>query len=322
MLQLIIPDLGTADLTPALHALLARSRRLDRPVAGGLTEALCQTLGLAPPYPIAALCHAYDSGQADNTGYWLRADPVYLHLNIDKLILGDPRRLALSMAEALQLTASLNAHFQPDGLRFQALAADRWYLRLAQPLAMSTTVLEAAIGHSIETTLPQGEEAALWRRYLNEAQMVLHDHPVNQAREARGVMPVNSIWFWGEGVAPEAPRPEISALFADAPIAAALAQGMGIRHEQTPHGLIELERGVSIASDRIVVVLGALRPPTDSDDASASKTLPQHYENQWFAPLLKALQRGRMARLVLTGIGTPAFDAVITRGDAWKLWLR
>lgn len=322
MLQLIVPDLGTADLTPALRALLARSHRLDQPAAGGLTEALCQALGLAPPYPIAALCHAYDSGQAGNTGYWLRADPVYLHLNIDKLILGDPRHLALSMDEALQLTASLNAHFQPDGLHFQALAADRWYLRLVRPVAMSTTLLEAAIGRSIETTLPQGEKAALWRRYLNEAQMVLHDHPVNQAREARGIMPVNSIWFWGEGVAADVPTPEISALFADAPIAAALARGMGIRHEKTPHGLVELERAVSIAADHIVVVLGAPRPPASGGDLSASKTLPQHYENRWFAPLLKALQHGRMAKLVLTGIGTPSFNAVITRGDAWKLWRR
>ena len=34
---------------------------------------------------------------------------------------------------------------------------------------------------------------------LNEAQMVLHAHPVNEAREARGEPAVNSLWLWGAG---------------------------------------------------------------------------------------------------------------------------
>lgn len=31
---------------------------------------------------------------------------------------------------------------------------------------------------------------------------VLKDHPVNQARRARGLNPANSIWLWGEGTRP------------------------------------------------------------------------------------------------------------------------
>ncbi|MBQ8410821.1 MAG: phosphoglycerate mutase, partial [Ruminiclostridium sp.] len=29
---------------------------------------------------------------------------------------------------------------------------------------------------------------------------LLKDHPVNKAREAKGLRPANSLWFWGEGV--------------------------------------------------------------------------------------------------------------------------
>lgn len=34
---------------------------------------------------------------------------------------------------------------------------------------------------------------------------LLKDHPVNQARVARGLRPANSIWLWGEGVRAELP---------------------------------------------------------------------------------------------------------------------
>ena len=29
---------------------------------------------------------------------------------------------------------------------------------------------------------------------------LLKDHPVNKAREAKGLKPANSMWLWGEGV--------------------------------------------------------------------------------------------------------------------------
>lgn len=324
MLHLIVPDLLAAEPspaeTPALHALLARGQRLDRPAASGPTEALCQTLGLSSPYPIAALELAGDDGETGN-GYCLRADPIYLHLNIDKLVPGDPRLLNLAMDEASQLTASLNAHFQPDGLQFLALAPDRWYLRLIRPPGIATTPLDAVIGRSIEAKLPQGEESALWRRYLNEAQMVLHDHPVNQAREARGELPVNSIWFWGEGEAAAEFTATADALFADAPTAKALAGGLNLRYGRTPQGLTELARDAAIATANIVVVLEGLSLP-DVGNQPARAAMLQRYERQWFAPLLGALQRGRIAEATISGTGPKPLCLHITRRAAWKVWRR
>jgi hypothetical protein len=45
---------------------------------------------------------------------------------------------------------------------------------------------------------------APWRHAINEAQMVLHAHPVNQARQAAGQPVVNSLWPWGGGRLPAA----------------------------------------------------------------------------------------------------------------------
>lgn len=325
MLHLIVPDLLAAGPhqadTPALRALLARGQRLDRPVPSSLTEALCQTLGLVPPYPIAALSLAQDGGEI-GTGHWLRADPIHLHLNIDKLIPVDPRLLNLSMDEAKQLTASLNAHFQPDGLQFLALAPDRWYLRLARPSEIMTTLLDTAIGRNIEATLPQGDESTLWRRYLNEAQMLLHDHPVNQAREARGEFPINSIWFWGEGDVPAAFTPTADALHADAPVAAALAAGLKLRHGREPQGLAELEANAAIATENVIVVLEGLSPPADAGKPSDRKTVLQRHEQRWFAPLLKALLRGHLDGLTIVGTGKTPIQLHLSRRAAWRLWRR
>jgi len=47
---------------------------------------------------------------------------------------------------------------------------------------------------------PKGVEALHWHQLFNEIQMLLFSHPVNEAREVRGELPVNSVWLWAEVV--------------------------------------------------------------------------------------------------------------------------
>jgi hypothetical protein len=47
--------------------------------------------------------------------------------------------------------------------------------------------------------MPRSPQAAPLRRLQNEMQMLLYTHPVNDARAARGVPPVNSFWLSGTG---------------------------------------------------------------------------------------------------------------------------
>jgi 2,3-bisphosphoglycerate-independent phosphoglycerate mutase len=37
---------------------------------------------------------------------------------------------------------------------------------------------------------------------MKESQRLLRNHPVNDAREAKGLLPANSIWLWGQGRSP------------------------------------------------------------------------------------------------------------------------
>lgn len=50
--------------------------------------------------------------------------------------------------------------------------------------------------------LPQGPGSDLLRSLMERSRPILRDHPVNQARRARGKRDATQIWLWGQGRAP------------------------------------------------------------------------------------------------------------------------
>lgn len=58
-------------------------------------------------------------------------------------------------------------------------------------------------GKSILDYLPVGDGADELIWLMNAAQMALHKHPVNLAREKRGELSANSVWLWGHGKMPK-----------------------------------------------------------------------------------------------------------------------
>ncbi|QNM94865.1 hypothetical protein [Chitinimonas koreensis] len=180
---------------PALASLLGRAERAAQP--GRPAERWLRERFGAAEVSAAALTLAVDAPDAP-AGHWLRADPVHLRPDRDRALLFDASAFDLDAGEAAQLVAGLNALYAADGLHFLAATPTRWYLRLAEPAAIATTPLAEAAGHDIRPCLPAGPDALRWHRLLNEIQMYLYSHPVNDAREARGLLPVNSVWPWAK----------------------------------------------------------------------------------------------------------------------------
>jgi 2,3-bisphosphoglycerate-independent phosphoglycerate mutase len=50
--------------------------------------------------------------------------------------------------------------------------------------------------------LPKGPGSDLLRDLMERSRAILHDHPVNQARRAKGKRDATQIWMWGQGRAP------------------------------------------------------------------------------------------------------------------------
>ncbi len=130
----------------------------------------------------------------------LRSDPAYQQIDINNATLSDPAILCLDSEEAGALLRTLNEHFAEDGMRFEYKAPHRWYCHFKTLPDIETMPLRAAIGRDVADCRPVGSDARMWRSKLAEVEMLLFEHPVNTAREARGELPVNTLWLWGEGL--------------------------------------------------------------------------------------------------------------------------
>ncbi len=183
-------DLGAgpfADLrVPHISMLLARGETARRPPLAS-EDWLCEQFGVPtqPDRPLAALMLQADGGEPLHY-YWLCAEPVQLRVDRNRLIVA-ARVADYTAAEASELVAALNRHFNADGLEFIAPTPSRWYARTARTPALTTTPLTQALNRSSKHHLPQGADALAWHGVMNEAQMILHTHPVNTEREARGI---------------------------------------------------------------------------------------------------------------------------------------
>lgn len=135
-------------------------------------------------------------GGAQLHAFWVFAHPVHLLLARDYFVLPESSPLLVSGDDAGVIIASLNQHFSGQGMHFY-VQENQWLLGLDADPNISTTWLKVAFNQDVTPYLPQGEGALHWARLTNEIQMLLFNHPVNTAREARGELPINSLWFDG-----------------------------------------------------------------------------------------------------------------------------
>jgi hypothetical protein len=303
---------------PALSALLGHARVQFGP-ARAPELWLAERFGLesgAPEVPLAALRRLGEVGLPPPApgASWLCADPVQLAFAREHLILSDAAGLALDADEAAALVAALNESFADLG-HFEAGAPERWYLRLAAPTDARFALLSEVTNRPVALFLPEGPEAARWARTMNEAQIVLHNHPVNQAREAAGRPTANSLWLWGGGGAGGtlpplcAPAPRI--LAAD-PVARGLARAAGVEA-----GAPALPSG---GEDSLIVLENLLSPAVGLELDRWREALLA-LEAAWFAPLLAALKARRITSLRISAPGDRAtLDIALAAGQLWKFW--
>lgn len=155
------------------------------------------------PLPAAALIRQSVAGDA-GTAQWLSADPAWVQPELSGARLLACGNLGLTVEESAALVAALTETFEAEGMCLQMGDAQHWQLRLPADVDVpSFPEPEDALGADLFEQLPKGDAGRRWRALINEAQVVLHNHPVNRARASRGLPPVNSVWLWGPGVLPD-----------------------------------------------------------------------------------------------------------------------
>jgi hypothetical protein len=323
-LTLLVPGLTgwpglAAPRLPALEALLARSDRNPQPP--GLERQLFELFGVtaAPDVdlPVAAVTRVHDLGVIDK-GWWLRADPVHLTPDRDRLILTGPDRIGLDTEEAERLAAEIAESYRAEGWTLKAPKPDRWYLRPPRAPSITTTPLQDVEGRDISACLPKGQDGKAWHTVLNEIQILLHTSKVNEARERAGRLPVNSLWFWGGGSLPTLPSPRWVSVRADDPVARSLARLAEVPSADTP-GSLEAALSGNTGGDQLIV-LDAGRAPARYGEVSEWRATLEHYERDWFAPLFAALRAGRVATATLIDENGAGFRLTAPQARRW--WRR
>jgi hypothetical protein len=303
---------------PALEKILSRANSEPLQEAS-LEDWLCETFGVAGQAVAPVTLQA--DGVKPDAYYWLRADPVNLRILHDQLILQPA--MPVGEDEAAQLCGALNDHFAGDGLHFVAPHPQRWYLRLDGDPHIATTSLAQVAGKNIHQFLPQGKESLRWHGILNEIQMLLFAHPVNEAREQRGEWGINGLWLWGGGHAGATLQCPFNRVCADSQLAAAFAAVAGTSYASLPG---DDETGCIVhciegGHGEVLVVWDGLRSALQYGDLGGWRESLQHIEQRCAYPLLQALHGGLIEKITLDVLqGKSSRRFTLKRSDAWKFW--
>lgn len=258
----------------------------------------------------------------DQNRSWCRADPVHLKTRRNALYLAHGHSLALTSDETRALTQSLNAHFAPDGMVFEVVSpatTPHWHIGLDRPASVRTTPVAQAQGRNIDSLMPSGTDASIWIRRLNEAQMLLHEHPVNATRAASGMLTINSIWPWGFGETPTLTKPDFDVLVTSEPMHAGCSTIAGI-DSISANSLHEISHA-NAQHAAALVILDAPREALARNSGDAWRDALSDIETQWLAPLLHALQKGQCQELEVIALSQDSsITARATRGMMFRFW--
>jgi hypothetical protein len=203
------PDrLSAVARLPRLQALRARLTEDQRDVADEWSflppheRALAQALGWprADAQPWAAW-QAPRDGIEPGDAAWGWITPAHWHLGTDQVSLLDPVELQLDEPAAREVFETLRELLTSAGYGFHYGTPLRWYVSHDSLAGLATASLDRVIGRNVDAWLGTDPAARRIRRLQSEVQMLLHTDPLNARREALGLLPVNSFWLSGCGVA-------------------------------------------------------------------------------------------------------------------------
>lgn len=134
-------------------------------------------------------------------GAWGVLTPFHGLVGPDRITGVPPAMLGLDEQESRALFDAIEPLFASEGVTLRWTDALAWHVGHPTLKNLPCASLDRIAHDPIQrwqSRTPLGASRLL-RRLQNEAQMVLHAHPVNAARSARGALTVNSLWLSQSG---------------------------------------------------------------------------------------------------------------------------
>ncbi len=313
-LILVLCDFYPARLDRAALAALPRLQSLERwlacgdiaPSQGGWRDWLWREFALKSPlapnanggadsFVPAAVAAAAVPNLPAGKPLWF-ATPVNFVAGLDTVRLHPAGLLEIDADAQRQMATDFARVFNGSGFSLHATGRREMLLAGGAPVAPnSTRTSDPAmwLGADPREGFPAGPQAAELRRLGAEIEMWLHEHPVNQARAARGELVANALWLWGGGATavtcamrsnPPA-RAWAEDLFIDG-----LARLRAVDVQAPPEGCPYMTTGPDQPGD-CVVVFG-------TGAATHGNSLIQ-LDRSWIAPALARWQQGRTSTATL-----------------------
>lgn len=272
---------------------------------------MCHRANLpAKRVPVAAIARLARPAGARSTesGQWWLAQCVHLEAGVGRVYMSAARSM-LTPEEWNGLQLGFEATFAAAGYRLVDGLGSEAYLFSTADLECDTVDPARVLGGDVLGALPSGRDASVLKRLMTEIQMWLHDHPVNIAREARGVESVNALWIWGGGRLPtRAAITTLPVLRSDDAFLRGLWTLGGGANAELPDCLDAIDLA---AADALVVSLASASG--HETRAQSMRTL----EHNWFAPAVAAVRRGQL-RCLQVHANDRLFQ--LTRSGLWRVW--
>jgi hypothetical protein len=319
--------------SPALDKLLARATLTERVAGEAYQRTLPHERWIAQQFgavattvpdeaPLAPYMLLADGGTPGDA-IWACIEPVHLRIAHDHILLLDPAALDLSDEDAYALAALARPLVEELGVRMETPTPRRWYFSGDALGTLAGASPLRATGRGIDIWLPHdaatGQRSRAWMKLQNEVQMAWFEHPVNEAREARGLPAVNSIWLHAQGAARPVRSP-FARVLSHAAATRGLALAAGASADAPPASYRALQ---AAEAGPTLVELDAFAAPYIAEDWAAWSEARRTLERDWFAPALDALEAGRLGALAITLTGeTGSATLAVTRGDLRRFWRR
>lgn len=255
--------------------------------------------------PAGAALRALVTGERDE-GCWGCAEPVHLVTGLDHLRLAPLADLGLTPAEARALCDSIATVLADSGYVLRFTGSGPWLLECPTGIECDTVEPADAEGRDLRDCLPAGRDGLQVRKLMNELQMLLHQHPVNDHRLDRGLAPVNALWLWGFGHA-QAVEPAVLPMLA--------TDDVWLRGLWRLHGCstLPLAKAMQALEAADTLLVAATASGADSEAQLA------RWDTELAEPLATAVRSGRVQSATLL-LGDVSY--VVDRADRYAFWRR
>lgn len=164
---------------------------------------------------LAATSHPECAPECDTRASWAFLTPCFWQAGADQIRLNNPEDLQLQEDESRAFLEVLAPWFAEDGFHLQYEQPGRWLVAGEGLRGLQPASLERALLRDVRHWSPEAGQHRTLQRLHSEVQMLLYNHPLNDARIERGLPPVNAFWLHASGALPASkatvasPQPEV-----------------------------------------------------------------------------------------------------------------